>query len=464
MIQPVTSQTLSVTVNASEFIASLTIAAGATLNVVTGGSLTVTNSIDNGGFIQLNDPTLWISGTVTLSGAGAIEMTGLAANNLILGVAATGATLINNSTITGSGTIGHGDGALTLNNQTGTIEATPLQAGDSGTIVIATGLNVSNAGLLEAINGGTLDIKDSVIENTGTSATNTGIVIDATSKLLVDTSLLQLTGNGTVTLDSGSEIFGNGTSTLENVNNKISGAGQIGDGTGDLTFINDTNGTVEATGTATEILVLNTGGNAITNDGAFIANGAILNVASSLTGTGSDLIEANGTIELNGADAQTVSFEGAGGTLQLNGTVTGGASAGITATSTGSATITITGAGSVTSTSADGIDGTSAGGDITITPAGSVTGAGTGIDATQNGGGNITISVGTGATITGTAEYGIGAFSFGSGDLSVSTTSDTVDSGSAGIVAINQSTAIAQLADSSIAVTADGTIELQARP
>ena len=48
--------------------------------------------------------------------------------NLIIGVAGTGATLVNvNNTITGSGTIGQGDGALTLiNGKNGTIEATPL--------------------------------------------------------------------------------------------------------------------------------------------------------------------------------------------------------------------------------------------------------------------------------------------------------------------------------------------------
>ena len=175
------------------------------------------------------------------------------------------------------------------------------------------------------------------------------------------------------------------------------------------------------------------------------------------------LILSGGTLDIGSStNGLTVNFSGSGGTLQLDNTVTGGTAAGVDATSTGTAPMTITGAAAVTSTGADGIDATSAGGDITITPAGSVTGAGTGIDATQNGNGNVTISVGPSVAITGSGLYGVGAFSFGSGDLSVSTaTGDTVDSetGSAGIVAVNKATTIGQLADGSITVTASGTID-----
>ena len=78
----------------------------------------------------------------------------------------------------------------------------------------------------------------------------------------------------------------------------------------------------------------------------------------------------------------------------------------------------------------------------------------------------MTISVAPDVTITSAAQYGIGAVSAGSGAFSVSTaTGDTVDTvnsggdGSAGIVVVDQATAIAESADSSITVTANGTIK-----
>ena len=61
--------------------------------------------------------------------------------------------------------------------------------------------------------------------------------------------------------------------------------------------------------------------------------------------------------------------------------------------------------------------------------------------------------------ITGTAYYGIIGLSFGSGDVSVSTTSaDTIVSNSSGLVAESQASTIASSAGSSITVTAYGTI------
>ncbi len=89
---------------------------------------------------------------------------GPTAENLIVGVAGTGATLVNvNNTIIGSGTIGQGDGTLTLiNGANGTIEATPLAAPISGLLIIDTGNGVQQFRLLTAAAGGTLQIADNV--------------------------------------------------------------------------------------------------------------------------------------------------------------------------------------------------------------------------------------------------------------------------------------------------------------
>ena len=278
---------------------------------------------------------------------------------------------------------------------------------------------------------------------------------------------VSLQGSGSVQLDFnvGSPqdfIFGSTSGgTLDNFST-IAGSGNIGNnGDGKLTLINDTGGVIDATN-PNFALVIDTG-NPLADIGTLEASaGGHLIVRDPLDNQGGSIsIQGDGTVELGVVTNDlTVDFSGTGGTLQLDGSVSG-AAAGIDATATGTAAMTITGAGSVTSTGADGIDATSAGGDITITPAGSVSGAGTGIDANQNGNGNVTISVGPSVTITGSGLYEIGAFSFGSGNLSVSTATDDMvnsETGSVGILAVNKATTIGQLADSSITVTASGSI------
>ena len=172
---------VKVTIDEAEAVASLIIGASATLNIISNGALTVSNGISNSGLIEINssgsDPTLAINGTVYLLDSGKIEMLGATAENLITGVPGSGATLVNvNNTIIGSGTIGQGDGALTLvNGSAGLIEAKPLLATDSGILVIDTGNTVSNSGVLEAAAGGTLQIDDPV-NNLGTILADGGTV------------------------------------------------------------------------------------------------------------------------------------------------------------------------------------------------------------------------------------------------------------------------------------------------
>ena len=95
---------LTVIVNAPESVASLVVGAGAIVDIVSGGALTVTTAIDNNGLVKINssgtDPTLSIKGTVQLLDGGQIEMVGPATQNMIIGVAGSGATLVNvNNTI-----------------------------------------------------------------------------------------------------------------------------------------------------------------------------------------------------------------------------------------------------------------------------------------------------------------------------------------------------------------------------
>ncbi len=98
--------------------------------------------------IVLDDPPLYISGSVTASGGGVVTMLGASTANVIIGVAGTGATLINfNNTISGAGVIGQGDGHLTfVNDAAGTVNADA----SGQPIVINTGNQTSNAGALRS--------------------------------------------------------------------------------------------------------------------------------------------------------------------------------------------------------------------------------------------------------------------------------------------------------------------------
>ena len=213
---------VTVTINGPESVAGLTVGQGAILDIVTGGSLVVSNGIINAGVIELADPTLSINGTVTLSGGGVIEMLGPTTFNLIIGVPGTSATLINvNNTITGSGLIGQGDGYLTLQNSAAGIINADVGGGQ---IIINTGNAVTNAGLFEASNGGILRIDDQVA-NAGTLAANGGL-LDLVGAV---------TGSGAATINSGGTLELGGTDA-QTVTFITPGTGALKlDGTSDFT-------------------------------------------------------------------------------------------------------------------------------------------------------------------------------------------------------------------------------------
>ena len=187
------NQPVKVTVQGSESAYGLRIGAGATLNIASGATLEVSGGIADFGRLQLNstgsDPTLAINGTVYLLNNGTLALVGPTHENRIIGVAGTAATLVNvNNTITGSGTIGKGDGTLTLvNGKDGTIEATPLLASDTGLLIIDTGNTDSNSGLFAAAAAGMLQIDDAV--------TNLGFIqAQADSTILIADRIHNRTG------------------------------------------------------------------------------------------------------------------------------------------------------------------------------------------------------------------------------------------------------------------------------
>ncbi len=225
-------------------------------------------------------------------------------------------------------------------------------------------LTLTNSGTLEA-NGGELDITGEQVNNTGTLQ-----AIDHSTLKLTNTTVTN-TGAGSVTVASGS--------TLDLANASID------------------SGTVGNSGTIDNMSGSNTISGVVTNTGTIEVKAGTLDLAGGLSGAGSLIIDAGATLELAGANAQTITFAGGVGseTLQLDDVL--GSTGTIAGVSSTGGTFTITGAGDVTSTGGDGIDFTASGGivgneaDVTLTPSGAITGAANGIVVIQNGVGDITV-------------------------------------------------------------------------
>ena len=139
-----------------------------------GATLPLGGTIDNMGTIALNstgDPTeLQLVGDgVTLEGGGQVRLSGDSAN-IIDGTSPADVLTNVDNTISGVGWIGSGDGNLTLiNDAHGTIEANVT----GGALILDTGNDIKNDGLLEAANGGVLKVEDSVHGGTATIAGGT---------------------------------------------------------------------------------------------------------------------------------------------------------------------------------------------------------------------------------------------------------------------------------------------------
>ncbi|SDP50916.1 Ig-like domain-containing protein [Afipia sp. GAS231] len=205
-------QTGKSTFSSTSTLANLTVNFGATLNI-TAGVLT-TSGLTNAGLIALNssgvDPVLMLSGAITLTGGGTIEMLGPTTGNFIYGLG--GAVLTNvDNLIAGSGNIGIDDGHLTFINKA-TVDATPINAADSGLLVVHTGNAVTNSGLFEATLGGKLLIEDRLSNSGRVEAIGAGSSVVIDNKTSVNTGLVEAIGGGTVTIKD-STIVNSGADT-----------------------------------------------------------------------------------------------------------------------------------------------------------------------------------------------------------------------------------------------------------
>ncbi len=498
--------------------AQVVVGAGDTLTLTGNISDQTTLNVQGSGYTN-NPATLKVSGTAILSGKGTIALTDVSgidasSSQILTGVAATD-TLDNfDDTISGYGELGAG--AMTLVNESlGIVDATggllvldttkgsASNAGTleaiSGTLQLASALTntgtvitgasdgivvidgtVSNSGLVQAANGGTVIVHGAVTGKTSTTD------ITAGSTLLIDGGLLQggtlsnetkgvadvttkggmlasiavvnasslnvigdgyngktaeldisgtvaLTGGGTVALFDGTTntsittqvvTAATGGGTLDNINETISGYGSIGAGNASLTLINQAAGTIEAANSDT--LVVDTGSNTIVNKGL-------------LNGIGGSSLVLRGNIANTGGTIGT-SFDPGHSTNSAvfldHATVNGGTLAGV-----GGFWIQVANSSATLDGTADPVtvvaSGTGLNTDVIASPNGTLTLKGaivnqSIIEAIGSGtAGNATLEVAGKVTLTGGGSFGMGiADATGSASTQVITgtkASDTLD-------------------------------------
>ncbi|MBP0595350.1 Ig-like domain repeat protein, partial [Paraburkholderia sp. LEh10] len=227
----------------------------------------------------------------------------------------------------------HGNALITLGaNETITMVGVHSADLTAGNFVFDQTPVMSNPGVMTLNDGAMLPL-GGTIDNTGTIAlASTGHETDL--EVLVRNATLEGGGNVTLSDDSHNVIFG-GTAEamLINVDNTISGAGQIG--AGQLSLVNG--GTIVANGTHSLLIdtgsnaVVNTGtleatgaggleiNGAVANSGNLWANGGNLTVHGDVTGNGSAMISGAATLEFGAASAGNMTFaDGAAGTLKLD--------------------------------------------------------------------------------------------------------------------------------------------------
>ncbi len=283
-----------------------------TLTVDTGAATLVNKGLLEavGGTLRLSTAAT-NSGTILAGTGGSVMIEGAVANSSLV-TAATGGT------VTIQGSINGALSTVTVAGGAGLVL-------DGGSLAGGTlGIAATGAAVVTVVGGG---ISDVTVTNAGTINVIGTAYNPAPADLRIG-GAVTLSGGGVVSLFDGSnngfstvqEITGtSAASTLDNVDNLISGYGSIGAGT--LTLINAAKGVIEAIGGT---LTVDTGAVALTNQGLLEAVGGTLILNSAVTNSGTLLAGTGGGITITNAVANTSLVKAAtGGTVTVRGSVNG---------------------------------------------------------------------------------------------------------------------------------------------
>ena len=289
-------------------------------------TITGAGKLGGGGLTLINGPNGVIDATLVSmasqmyldTGAGSIVNHGLIESTSKPGLVISGSTIINTG-----GMISAAPGASVTLRDMSLVEGGSLKIAAGATLDIDPGSIIEIVGHSTAILGGTIGNGGLIDLETGTSA--------ATLQIGSNTTLV---GAGTVLMGSGTlnRIVGATATTILSNQSTIAGAGHLG--LGKLTLINGADGVIDATGT--NALILNTGTiqitnagtiealgsggasilSAMNNTGLLEAAGGTLTVQGAVSGAGSAVI-AGGAIDFTAAFSQAVDFTRGLGKLQL---------------------------------------------------------------------------------------------------------------------------------------------------
>jgi len=348
-------------------------------------------------------------GTLTISSAGSLQVND-------------GSTLAITGNVSNSGAFTEGFlGASNTVSVSGTLtNAVNAQLGVEGSgDVMSIGV-LNNSGMVN-ITPNTVTIPASLIITGSGTVTNSGNINVVGGTLKFNSSSASLTGGGTLTLGNSSatstgtiQVGTGDTGTLTNVNNTITGSGNLGNST--LTLVNQ--GTINANGQVSSgILTVQPGASGMTNTGTLeatnqstlvltgtfnntggtiqalgesggtvnptvqltagtVINGGTLNTTT--VGSNSGLIEGMGAVTLNGITNSGTYAVNAGTTTTLKGTITNAGSITLSGStlSLGNS-VTLNGKGTVvlSNSGTNLITGATSG--LTLTNANTIEGAGT---------------------------------------------------------------------------------------
>ncbi len=325
-------------------LTTITLSTGSDFTVVNNSTLQLTGTITDGGTINLdstgNGTIIRIFGAVTLAGGGSLTLSNNVNNEVIANNGTDTLTISSGNTVQGGGLFGDDSmgivnhGVIDANVSTvltvepgvsGLINTGTMEATSGGTLQL-TGAGFNNAGgLIDAATGTVVELSSASIAGGtftsvgtglietegGTTSSLTTMTLTAGSNLtVVNTSILDLTGtitdNGTINLDS----TGNGTQIQ--LSNAVTLAG-----TGTLTLSNNANNEIFANND-TNTLTISSGftvqGGGLLGDGDMgLVNGGIIDAD----------VSTNLVIQPNASEPvtnqATGTMEGSGGTLVLQG-------------------------------------------------------------------------------------------------------------------------------------------------
>ena len=394
------------------------------------GTINNTNNIQLNGGNGSNTGLVAFSSNVTLQGGGTVTLSTASGGGdalIIQGVA--GSTLTNvDNTIQGAGIIGNN--GLSLNN------AATINANVGGQVLLLNGGGaVTNTNLLEATNGGFLQINGVTVDNAGGNITADGGTVQLLAAADIQGGTLNAVNGGMLGTATGQQIILDGSTgagavnlngtytgglnsltfvkgTINNTNN-IQLNGGNGSNTGLVAF--SSNVTLQGGGTVT-LSTASGGGDALIIQG--VAGSTLTNVDNTIQGAGIignnglTLVNNTGGTLLANAPGQTLLING-GGTLTNHGTMQVDSGATMHLTNVGFST--------------DGTTSIEAGGDLISDVSYKQTGGTTQFDGT--------LTAGLGMDVSGGAVEGTGTID-GNVLLSNATMSPG-DSGLPGTLAIN---------------------------